>query len=108
MKGKTYPQKPLAYDGPAPTKSTAKEAPLTIETSSNANLQMAQMLTRRLAVVLDTLQWTGEGSDGNKAESAPTGILGTLDRTGTDLSEAVRLLYNIESVIGISAVAAGR
>jgi len=93
----------LVVDGPA----EKNHEPTTIQSSSDANLQLARMLARRLKTVLDVLQYTGEDDD-SKADSDPTGVHATLDRTGSELSEAARLLYNIESVIGISAVAVGR
>ena len=79
-----------------------KETPQTLESLAASNHMMSENLVRRLGTVLDRLQSTGEGEDGAKAQVAPQGVLGTLDRTGTELSEAVRLLYNIENVIGIS------
>ena len=86
---------------------SVKEAPRTIEGSTLANRMMAARIERRLAIVLDRLQCSGEDGEAMK-DIEPQGILAQLDKTSDYLSESMRLLYNIESVIGIDSVVSSR
>lgn len=71
----------------------------TIEGHTYANRDMALIILRRLRNILDTLQYS-EDSEGMK-DADPQGLLGHLEKTGDYLNESIRLLNNIEGVIGM-------
>lgn len=79
----------------------------TLEGRSYANKDMANSIMRRLSNILEHLHngptddEDGMMKDGMMKDSNPSGLLGHIEKTGDLLDECIRLLNNIEGVIGI-------
>lgn len=76
----------------------------TLEGCSYANKDLANIIMRRLSNILEHLHngpTDEDYEDSMTKDSNPSGLLGHIEKTGDLLDECIRLLNNIEGVIGI-------